>query len=289
MDTPFAQFAGRVIVTDGAWGTQLQASGLPAGACPEEWNRSNPKAVQAVAASYVEAGSDVILTNTFRANRLALPAAGLSEAAASLAEAGAAISRRAAGEDVRVFASMGPTGKILMMGEVSAEEVYEAFAEQASALARGGADAIVCETFTALDEVTQAVRAVTDNTDLPVIVSMTFDSGPDRTATVMGVTPADLAAAAAELGATAIGANCGTGPGHYVKVAALLRQATDLPIWIKPNAGLPVLKEGRTVFPMGPKDFAEFMPAIVDAGARFVGGCCGTTPDHIRAIRKTLG
>jgi len=288
MDTPFGQFAGPVVVTDGAWGTQLQAKGLPAGGCPEEWNRSRADAVQAVAAGYVEAGSEVILTNTFRGNRLALAEAGLADAAAELAESGAAISRRAAGADVRVFASMGPTGKILMMGDVSAEEVYAAFAEQAAAVKRGGADAVVCETFAALDEAAQAVRAITETTDLPVVLSMTFDSGPDKTSTMMGVTPAGLAKAAREFGVAAVGANCGAGPQHYVKVAAMLREATDLPIWIKPNAGLPVLQEGRTVFPMGPDDFAAFVPALIDAGATFIGGCCGTTSEHIRSVSRAV-
>jgi len=117
---------------------------------------------------------------------------------------------------------------------------------------------------------------------------MTFDSGPDKTSTMMGVTPAGLAKAAREFGVAAVGANCGAGPQHYVKVAAMLREATDLPIWIKPNAGLPVLQEGRTVFPMGPDDFAAFVPALIDAGATFIGGCCGTTPEHIRSVSRAV-
>jgi len=122
-----------------------------------------------------------------------------------------------------------------------------------------------------------------------MILSMSFDSGPDKTATMMGTTPADLAAAAAETGASAIGANCGTGPENYVKVAKLLRQASPLPVWIKPNAGLPVTREGRTVFPMRPEEFAGFVPTLVQAGATFIGGCCGTTPEHIVEIRRKLG
>ena len=289
MDGWFDELAGRVIVTDGAWGTQLQGRGLPPGSCAELWNQSNPDAVQAVAAGYVRAGSDAILTNTFRANRLAMAEAGLADRAEELAEAGAAISRRAAGDDVRVFGSMGPTGKILMMGEVTGEEVHAAFAAQAAALARGGADAIVCETFADLDEAGHAVRAAREATALPVVLCMTFDSGPDKTATMMGVSPAALAAAAEELGAAAVGANCGAGPEHYVTVAALLRAATAGPIWIKPNAGLPVLEGGKTVFPMGPDEFAGYVPALIEAGATFLGGCCGTTPEHIAAVRSALG
>jgi 5-methyltetrahydrofolate--homocysteine methyltransferase len=284
MKRVFEEYRGRVTVTDGAWGTQLQAAGLPPDACPDLWNLENPQAVEAVARGYVQAGSRIILSNTFRANRFSLANWGLGERVAEIAQAGAAISRRAAGQAVKVFASIGPTGKIVMMGEVSAEDIYAAFAEQAGGLARGGADAILCETFTELEEAMLAVRAAREKTELPVVVSMTFDSGPEKTATMMGTTPADLAAAAIEAGAAAVGANCGAGPEHYVKVAGLLRQASELPIWIKPNAGVPALRDGRTVFPLGPEEFAAFVPALVKAGANFIGGCCGTTPDHVRAI-----
>ncbi len=277
----------RVLVTDGAWGTQLQAHGLPAGACPDAWNQDNPAAVEAVARSYVGAGSQVILTNTFRSNPFPLAHWGRSDAA-DLAEAGAAISRKAAGEGVKVFGSIGPTGKIVMMGDVPAEALTQAFSVQAAALARGGVDAILCETFTELAEAELAIRAAREATDLPVVITMTFDSGPDKTSTMMGVTPADLAAKAAELGAQAVGANCGAGPENYVKVAALFRAATDLPVWIKPNAGLPVIEGGKTVFPMGPEEFAGFARALADAGANLMGGCCGTTPDHIRALRAAI-
>jgi 5-methyltetrahydrofolate--homocysteine methyltransferase len=284
MKRVFEEYRGRVTVTDGAWGTQLQAAGLPPDACPDLWNLENPQAVEAVARGYVQAGSRIILSNTFRANRFSLANWGLGERVAEIAQAGAAISRRAAGQAVKVFASIGPTGKIVMMGEVSAEDIYAAFAEQAGGLARGGADAILCETFTELEEAMLAVRAAREKTELPVVVSMTFDSGPEKTATMMGTTPADLAAAAIEAGAAAVGANCGAGPEHYVKVAGLLRQASELPIWIKPTAGVPALRDGRTVFPLGPEEFAAFVPALVKAGANFIGGCCGTTPDHVRAI-----
>jgi methionine synthase I (cobalamin-dependent) len=289
VEPTLSQYAGRVTVTDGAWGTQLQAAGLPADACPDLWNLDNAAAVEAVARSYVEAGSQIVLTNTFRTNRLALSRWSLEGRAAEIAEAGAAISRRAAGDGAKVFASIGPTGKIVMMGEVAPEEFDAAFSEQAAALAQGGADAILCETFTELEEALLAVRAARRSTALPVVLSMTFDSGPDGTATVMGTTPAAMVAAAAEAGAAAVGANCGAGPEHYVKVASLLHGATGLPVWIKPNAGLPVLREGRTVFPMGPEQFAAFAPDLVQAGANFIGGCCGTTPEHVRAVRAALG
>ena len=283
------RFAERVRVLDGAWGTQLQAAGLPAGSAPERWNAEHPKGVEAVARGYVAAGSDVILTNTFGANRFVLAAHGLKDRVAELSEAGAAISRRAAGGQAKVFGSIGPSGKIVMMEEVSREQLVAAFAEQAEALQWGGVDAIVLETFNELAEAEIALRAVRKACDLPVVVSMTFGSGPDRTATMMGNKPSDLAAMAERFGAEAVGANCGVGPENYVKVARLLRQATDLPIWIKPNAGMPIAgPRGETTFPMGPAEFAAFVPALIEAGANFIGGCCGTTGDHIRAVRKAV-
>ena len=291
MALDLGKFASIVRVGDGAWGTQLQAH-LPAGGCPELLNVDNAAVVEAVAASYVEAGSDVILTNTFGANRFVLAGHGLADRTAELAEAGAAISRRAAdkaGRDVKVFASIGPTGKIVMMGEVSPDEYAEAFYETAAALARGGADAIVLETFAELDEIAMALEAVRSAVQLPVVASMTFASGPDGTDTMMGNSPADLAQAARDGQAAGIGANCGAGPDNYIRVAAMLREASDLPIWIKPNAGRPVVgADGKTVFPMGSDEFAARVTQLIDAGATMIGGCCGTTPDHIRAVRSTV-
>jgi len=285
-----AEFARTVRVSDGAWGTTLQALGLEAGAPPELWNQQKPSAVEQVAREYVEAGSDVILTNTFGGSRLALAPHGAAGRATDLVTAGAKLSRNAAGNDVKVFGSIGPTGKIVMMDEVPREELFAAFAETAVALQAGGVDAIVLETFNELTEAELALDAVRKATpELPVIVCMTFASGPENTATLMGETPADLAAMAQAHGASGVGANCGTGPDNYVKVAPLLREATSLPVWIKPNAGLPqVDAQGRTRFPMGPEDFAGYVGDLLAAGANFLGGCCGTTPEHIRAIRAAV-
>jgi len=298
-------FAQRVRVTDGAWGTQFQKRGLAPGSSPELWNVENPSAVESVAESYIKAGSDVILTNTFGANRLVLASHGLAGRVAELAEAGVRLSRKAAAgktrmysefqgprgkpADVKIFASLGPTGKIVMMEEVSKEELSAAFGEAAEAMAWGGADAIVLETFNELAEARIALQAVRKATDIPVVVSLTFASGPDKTATMMGDKPADLAKMAEAEGAAAVGANCGVGPDNYVAVARMLRDATDLPVWIKPNAGLPVVdKKGRTTFPMSPPEFAAFVPKLIAAGANFIGGCCGTTPAHIEAVRAAV-
>ena len=282
-------FCDKLRVSDGAWGTQLQAHGLEPGAAPELWNTDRPDAVEAVARSYVEAGSDAILTNTFGGNRFVLARHGAGDRVAELVEAGVAISRRAAGEAVKVFASIGPTGKIVMMDEAPADELLAAFADAAAAAERGGADAIVLETFNELAELELALRGARQACGLPVVCSMTFASGPDGTASTMGTQPAELVAAAEAGGADGVGANCGVGPDNYVKVAGLLRAATALPVWIKANAGLPQLAPGgKTVFPMGPEEFASFVPALAGAGAKVIGGCCGTTPEHIRHIRAAV-
>jgi len=282
-------FAMKARVSDGAWGTQMQLRGLEPGSAPELWNVDNPSAVEAVAGSYVEAGSDVILTNTFGSNRFVLARHSAAGRAAELTEAGVAISRRAAGAEAKVFASMGPTGKIVMMEEVPNAEIVAAYEEAARAAEAGGADAIVLETFNELAEMELAVEGVRKGCPLPVVCSMTFDSGPNKAATTMGAHPADLARLAASAGASAVGANCGIGPENYVQIAELLRAATDLPVWIKANAGLPRLGPGgKTFFPMGPEEFARYVPAIISAGANFIGGCCGTTPEHIRLVRAAV-
>jgi len=275
-------------VTDGAWGTQLDRLGCPPGYCREEWNLSNPDAVRHVAESYVQAGSQVILTNTFSANRFVLERHDLADKVEAINRAGAELSREAAGDRVWVFGSIGPSGKIVMAGEVSAEQLREAFAQQAEALAAGGVDAIVCETMTELEEILAAVRAVKEATGLPVVASMTFDSGPDQTRTMMGVAAADAAQALSDAGADAVGCNCGVGIDNYIKVARILRQATDLPVWVKPNAGLPELQGDQVAYREEPEEFASKVPKLLEAGANFVGGCCGTSPEHIAKVVEVL-
>lgn len=271
------------VVTDGAWGTQLQASGLEPGHCPDAWNLLNPAKVEDVARAYVEAGSRIILTNTFRSNRLALSGYGLADKVAELNRAGAEISLRAASGRALVFASIGPSGKMLMTGETTEEELLAAFDEQAQALAAGGAHGLVVETMSDLAEAVIAVRAA-KQTGLPVVVSMVFDSGKNKDRTMMGQTPQQCAAELAEAGADAIGANCGRGIAGYLPVCASLAAATPLPVWIKANAGLPEIIGGRLAYQDTPEQFASFAPALIDAGAKFIGGCCGTTPDFIRAL-----
>lgn len=275
------------ILADGAWGTELQARGLPVTDLPDFWNLSHPELVEEVARAYVEAGSEVILTNTFRANRIALAERDPSADVALLNHAGVDISRRAAAGRARVFASIGPSGKLLMTGEVSEDELRHAFTEQAQALAQAGADGIVVETMSDLAEAKIAVAAA-KSTGLVTVGCMVFDSGKNKDRTMMGATPEQTANELAAAGAGIIGANCGNGIAGYVGICARLHAATALPVWIKPNAGLPEMVEGRVVYRTTPEEFAGYVPALVNAGATYIGGCCGTSPEFIRAAKAIL-
>ena len=275
------------VLTDGAWGTEFQARGLEAGECPDHWNLTHPDRVEDVARAYVEAGSQVILTNTFRGNRIALERHGLAGHVQEINRRGVEISRRAAGDKARVFASMGPSGKLLMMEEVSEDELAAAYTEQAQALAEGGADALIFETMSDLAETKvglQAARA----TGLPVVVSMAFDSGKNLDRTMMGTTPEMAATELTAAGADVVGANCGQGIDSYAALCQRLHQSTTLPIWIKPNAGLPELVAEGTRYHTSPEEFIRHVPALLAAGASFLGGCCGTSPAFIRALSSAL-
>jgi len=275
------------VLTDGGWGTEMQARGLQAGDCPDKWNLSHPERVEEVARAYVETGSQVILTNTFGANRILLARHDLAGKAKEINRAGVEISRRAAGGRVRVFASMGPCGKMLFAGEVSEEEATQAFEEQSRTLAEAGADAIVIETMSDPAEARLAVAAAVV-TGLPVVACMTFDSGRDHDRTMMGTTPEEAAGVLTAAGADVVGANCGQGAEGYVGIAKRMRTATDLPIWMKPNAGLPVVSDGNVHYDTTPQDFARHAQSLVDAGASFIGGCCGTAPGFIRELAARL-
>lgn len=277
------------VVTDGAWGTQLQARGLALGEFPDVWNLTHPERVEEVARAYVEAGSRIILTNTFGANRIRLseqdPA--IAGRAPEINRLGVEISRRAAGARAKIFASIGPTGKLLVSGEVTQNDMMAAFTEQAQALAEAGADALVVETMSDIEEAKLAVAAG-KAAGLPVVASMVYDSGQDHDRTMMGTRPEHDAVALAEAGADVVGANCGRGIADFVAICRRMRAATQLPLWMKANAGLPELVHGRPVYCATPAEFAKHIPALVDAGACFVGGCCGTSPEFIREITTRL-
>jgi 5-methyltetrahydrofolate--homocysteine methyltransferase len=275
------------VITDGAWGSQIQSLGLAPGDCPDNWNLENPTAVETVASSYVAAGSRIILTNTFGANRIMLERYGLSDKATAINKAGAMISRKAAQDVVFVFGSIGPSGKMIFNEEINESELSDAFVEQASALAEGGVHGFVIETMSELGEARIALKAV-QQFGLPVIVSMTYDSGKGYERTMMGITPEEASEDLKVAGADVIGANCGMGTEYIVSICSRLRSTTNLPIWIKPNAGLPEFIDGRMIYNSTPESFAGYALKIQAAGANFIGGCCGTNPDYIRALQRVF-
>ena len=274
-----------VLISDGAWGTEMAKLGLGPGEAPELWNAEKPEAVEAVARGYVEAGSDIILANTFGGSRWKLERSGLAERTAELNRLGVAISKRAAGDDALVFASVGTTGEFMVpLGIRSEDEFVACFAEQIAVIAEAGADGLVLETFVDLAEAKAALAAARQACDLPVVASMTFERGLAGFATIMGVRPEQAAADLSEAGADIVGSNCGSGIDNMIEVARLMRPATDKPLWIKSNAGMPELIDGATVFRETPEEMAGKVTALLEAGASIVGGCCGTTPEHIRQI-----
>ena len=281
---------GRILVSDGAWGTFLHAKGLQAGECPEFWCVERPDDVFEIAKNYIDAGSDMVEADSFGGSRFKLEHYGLADRAVEINKAAAAISRKAAGEDKWVIASIGPTGKMLVTGDVTEDELYNAFKEQAVALAEGGADAICVETMSAIDEAQLAIRAVKEHTDCEIICTFTFElkrSGKYRS--MMGASPVDAAKAAIEAGADIIGTNCGNGFERMIDIVKEIRTAvSDTPILVHANAGLPQFVDGKDVFPETPEQMAALVPAIVEAGANIIGGCCGTTPAHITAIKKAV-
>lgn len=282
--------AGRTLVADGAWGTLLQQKGLKPGECPELWCLTHRPDVLEIARGYIVAGADLIKTNSFGGTSYKLEFFNLAGKVGEINEAAASISREAAGADRHVMASMGPTGKMLLMGDVTESQLKQAFAAQAVALEKGGADAVCIETMSDITEACLAIAAVKENTGLEIICTFTFEKNAQGAyRTMMGVAPAEMAAACAAAGADIIGSNCGNGFEQMPAIAAEIRKAaTGKPIIINANAGIPVRRGGATLFPETPEMAAGFVPALVAAGANIIGGCCGTTPEHIRAIAAAV-
>jgi 5-methyltetrahydrofolate--homocysteine methyltransferase len=284
--------AGRPLVSDGAWGTFLYQRGLQVGECPELWNLTHPADVAAIARSYVDSGADMILTNSFGGSphKLAGYGLGLEARAEELNEAAARLSRQEAGERCLVFGSMGPSGAMLMMGEVSEEALSEGFARQAAGLKRGGVDGLCLETFTALDEACLAIRAAKAATGLEIACTFTFErTAKGEFRTMMGVSPEEMAVALKEAGADIIGTNCGNGFEMMIPIVRAIRSVDAVtPVLVHANAGLPVFVDGTTVYPEGPADMAARAKELLAAGANIIGGCCGTTPAHIRALASVV-
>jgi 5-methyltetrahydrofolate--homocysteine methyltransferase len=280
---------GKVLVSDGAWGTFLQQKGLKLGECPEEWNITHPDEVFDIAKSYIDAGADMIETNSFGGTIFKVEKYGLGDKVFELNKAAAAISRKAAG-DKFVIGSVGPTGKILMMGDVTEEELYDAFKEQVKGLEAGGVDAIMIETMTDLDEARLAIRAAKENTNCEVFCTMTFDKtvqGEFRT--MMGVSPTEMVNTLIDAGAELIGANCGNGIADMIGIVEEIRKTnSEIPVLVHANAGMPHYHDGQTVFPETPDEMANLVPKIIAVGANVIGGCCGTTPGHIYRVREMV-
>jgi methionine synthase I (cobalamin-dependent) len=281
-------FLHELTVADGAWGTTLAQRWPTGDSRPEQWNTAHPDRIQSLACEYVGAGAQILMTNTFGANRFVLDREGLGDCVEEINRAGVRILKEVVDADVLIFGSMGPTGKIVMLGEIEPNSLREAFTEQAVALTEAGADAIVIESMTELEEITVAISAVKSATEVPVVASMSFDAGSDSTSTTMGVTAPDAANALVGAGADVIGCNCGAGIESAVFVVHMLRAETDLPIWAKPGAGIPEVIEGRAAYTQTPDEFAGYVPALIGSGANIVGGCCGTDPGFIRAVRRMV-
>ena len=282
---------GKVLVSDGAWGTFLHQKGLKADECPESWNLKRPEDVMEIAQSYVEAGADIILTNSFGASPLKLEGYGLEGKAFELNRSAAELSKKAAGSQALVLGSIGPTGKMVLMGEASAPEVYKGFMEQAKGLAEGGADGIVIETMTDPEEARLAIEAARKVTDLDIACTFTFTRNQDGAyRTIMGTDVGSYLEMALSAGADIIGANCGNGTAGMIEIVREIRTLDPrIPVLVHANAGLPVYQDGLTVFPESPGEMASQIRELIEAGASIVGGCCGTTPEHIRYIAEVVG
>jgi 5-methyltetrahydrofolate--homocysteine methyltransferase len=261
------------------------------GECPELWCVDRPDDVYDIAKSYIDAGADMVQADTFGGTVFKLGHYGLADRVSEINEAGAAISRRAAGEDNWVIASIGPTGELLVTEDVTEEELYEAFKVQAIALEKGGADAACIETMSDIDEAVLAIKAVKENTNMEAICTFTFErtvKGAYRS--MMGVSPEAATKALVEAGADVIGTNCGNGLERMIEIVREMRAADkDIPILVHANAGLPIIVDGKDFFPETPEEMANLAPILVEAGANVVGGCCGTTPAHITALKESVG
>ena len=280
---------GDVLISDGATGTYLQDHGLEPGGCPEEFNASHPEVVQGMARVYFDAGSDMVLTDSFGGSPFMLKKYGQRDRVHELNKLAAEHARSQAPAGCYVVGSVGPTGEFLApLGEVTAEEMLDGFVDQITALAEGGADAVVIETMTATEEATLAIKAAKENTSLVVMSTMVFDKGPRGFFTMMGVTPERAVKELKEAGADIVGANCGNGIDVMIELAREIRSADDGPVLVHSNAGIPTIKNGEIVYPETPEYMAERFKVLADIGVNILGGCCGTGPDHIRALHDVL-
>jgi len=281
---------GEILVADGAMGTMLLDRGLKAGECPESVNLTRPQVLEEIAALYLDAGADIIQTNTFGASAMRLARHGLEDRTDYVNQMAVVAVRMAVGDRAYVSGSCGPSGNILRpYGDADREDVYNSFLRQMECLIGAGVDCICVETMVDLAEANLAVKAAKEVSQvIPVVATMTFDATPKGFFTVMGVGIEEAAAGLQAAGANVVGSNCGNGIVNMIKIARGFKECTDLPLIMQPNAGLPQIKDGAPIYGESPAFMADKARELASAGVSIIGGCCGTTPEHTRALRKIV-
>ena len=278
-----------LLVFDGATGTYLQQHGLEPGGCPELMNADAPDTIRQMARDYFDSGSDIVLTNTFGGNSYRLQHYGAQDRVAELNRLAAEHARSQADDNHFVAGSVGPTGEFIEpLGNASEADLYDVFTEQTTALESGGADAVMIETQMVLEEAQIAIKAAKENTDLVVMATMVFDLGPRGFFTMWGTTPEQAAEGLVEAGADVAGSNCGNGIDKMIDIAKAMRAVTDAKLVIQSNAGIPDIVSGEIVYPESPEYMAERYQVLAEIPVNILGGCCGTTPEHIRALANSV-
>lgn len=281
--------SGVILLSDGAMGTELQKRGMKTGACPEELNFVNPEVIQAIHRDYYNAGSDIVETNSFGANRIRLSLHQMEDRAYDFARKAAELAREVCPEGKFVAGSIGPTGEILEpLGPLNLQDAYSAFAEEAEALAEGGADVIFVETMMSIEEAETAVRAAKEKTGLPVSASMTFEVGASGPKTMWGVDIRTSIERLTQAGADIIGSNCGRGFDEMIQVIREMRSLTTMPLLAQANAGIPEWVDGLSVYKETPEVISPKAEELLKMRINIIGGCCGTGPEHIKEIRKLV-
>jgi len=278
-----------VLIFDGATGTYLQKNGLTAGDSPEKMNIESPKIIKMMAKHYFDSGSDIVLTNSFGGNKYMLKKYGIEDKFYEVNKLSAELAKSVTPNGKYVCGSIGPTGEFLEpLGPISESEMYDVFTVMCKAFEDGGADAVMIETQLGLEEASLAIKAAKDHTNLTVMSTMVFDKGPRGYFTMMGVTPESAVKGLLDSGADIVGTNCGNGIEKMIEIATMMRQVTDAYLVVQSNAGIPSIIKGKVVYPESPEFMAENYKKLAEVPVNILGGCCGTTDDHIRALKKIL-
>lgn len=282
--------SGKILLSDGAMGSLLMERGLKQGECPENLNLTQPKILEEITQLYLDAGSDIIQSNTFGASPMKLSDYGLDDKTEEINRVGVSLAKNVVGDKAYIYGSCGPSGKILQpFGDGDPDELQRGFERQIKAMVFAEVDVIIIETMTDLNEAKIAIKAAkTVAPEITVVACMTFEDTPKGFFTIMGNSLVDAASELELAGAEVIGSNCGNGIDKMIQIAVELKKTSNLPLIIQSNAGLPINKEGQIIYPETPEIFAHKVSDLIDAGVSIVGGCCGTTPDTIRAMRKTI-